>query len=49
MNPWLVFGSQDGVIGPASCVGVLQATPAFVEEMNPTSSWQVEPQAVFGK
>jgi len=49
MNPWLVLGSQDGVIGPASGVGVPQLRPAFVEEMNPTSSWHVEPQAVFGK
>ena len=41
IRPWLVFGSQDSVIGPAIWVGALQVAPPLVEEMNPTLSWQV--------
>jgi hypothetical protein len=37
-----VFGIQDRFIGPATRVGALQLVPPLVEEMNPTSSWQVE-------
>ena len=41
MRPWVVLASQDSVIGPASWVGALQLVPPLVEEMKPTSSWQV--------
>ena len=37
----MVLASQLKVIGPASCVGVLRAAPPVVDEMRPTSSWQV--------
>jgi hypothetical protein len=37
----LVLASQLKVIGSASCVGVLHAAPPVVDEMKPTSSWQV--------
>jgi hypothetical protein len=40
-RPWLVLASQLTVIGSASCVGVLHAAPPVVDEMKPTSSWQV--------
>ena len=42
MRPWLVLGNQDRFIGPATCVATLQLVPPLTEEMNPTSSRQVE-------
>src|SRR5262249_25784142 len=42
IRPWLVFGSQDRVIGPAIWTGALQVAPPLVDEMNPTLSWQVD-------
>ena len=41
MRPCEVLGSHDNVIGPATCVAALQLVPPLVEEMKPTSSWQV--------
>ena len=42
MRPWLVLGSQLSIIGPATWVAALQLVPPLVDEMNPTSSWQVD-------
>ena len=38
----MVLAIQDRLIGPASWVAVPQVVPPSVEEMNPTSSWQVD-------
>ncbi len=42
MRPCEVLGSQDAFIGPASRVARLQLVPPFVDDVNPTLSWQVE-------
>jgi hypothetical protein len=36
-----VFGSQDKFIGPASVVGEPHVLPPSLDEIDPTSSWQV--------
>lgn len=42
MRPCVVLGNQLNVIGPANWVEAPQVEPPVVEEMKPTSNWQVE-------
>jgi hypothetical protein len=49
MSPELVGASQETIIGPARCTGLLHVLPPSVEERKPTLSWQVlVVQAAFG-
>jgi hypothetical protein len=47
MRPWLVVAVHPTLNGPVNCVAALHELPPLLEEMNPTLSWQLLPQAEF--